>query len=71
MSDGATLVGRMRALADSGHPRAEELREKADELQAKAEGFYGEPQTVPVKSFVGAWARAKRLMHDVTGEPLI
>lgn len=71
MSEPQPLAPRMRDLADTGHPRAAELREKADEMEAKAHGFYSDPPTVTVKQFVGAWARAKRLWHEVTGEPLI
>lgn len=65
------LAPRMRALADEGHPRAAELREKADDLEAKRDGFYGEPQTATVKQFVGAVARAKLLWSEITGEPLV
>ncbi len=43
----------------------------ADELETKHAGFYGEPQTVEAKSFLGAWARARRLWCDCTGEDLI
>lgn len=71
MTDRPALWDKMRSLADSGHGRAEELRAKADELEQKATGFYSEPQTVEAKSFVGAWARARRLWCDCTGEPLL
>ncbi len=66
------LSDKMRALADSGHARAEELRTKADEFDAKAEAHYGAnggPNTA--QSMLGAWARARRLWSDCTGEPLI
>lgn len=66
-----SLVPEMRALADKGHERADELGTLADDLEAKAAGFYGNPQTVGVKSFVGAWARARRVWSEVTGEPLV
>lgn len=61
----------MRALADQGHDRAEELREKAKAFDAAAAGFYAEEQTVGAKSFLGAYARARRLWCDITGEPLV
>lgn len=65
------LSEKMLALAKSGHPRADELREKADAFSAAASGFYAEPQTVGVKAFMGCWARARRLYSECTGEPLI
>lgn len=65
------LSRKMRALADSGHARAVELREKADAFDVAAIGFYSEPQAHNVKQFVGAWARANRLWCDCTGESLI
>ena len=66
-----SLSERMHALADSGHEKAEELRAKADAFDAATVGFYGDPQTVGVKSFMAAFARARRLWCDCTGEPLI
>lgn len=72
MSD--ELMDKMRALADTGHPRAVELREKATALDeacdaiTKASEEHGK---VAVKSMLGAWARARRLWCDCTGEPLI
>ncbi len=68
---GDALWDKMRALAGAGNPRADELIAKADELETKHAGFYGEPQTVEAKSFLGAWARARRLWCDCTGEDLI
>lgn len=57
------LSEQMHALADKGHPRADELRAKAQELDDK---INGEP-----RSMLGAWARARRLWCDCTGEDLI
>jgi hypothetical protein len=71
MSGDPALFDLMRKLADAGHPRADELREKASAFEAAATGFYGDPQTVPAKSFLGAWARARRLWSECSGEPLI
>jgi hypothetical protein len=65
------LHSKMRALADTGHPKAGELREKADAFEAAAKGFYSDPQTVPVQKFMGAWARARRLYSECSGEPLV
>lgn len=65
------LHEKMRALADKGHARAEELRTKADAFEAAIKGFYAKPQTVPVKSFMGAWARARLCWSECSGERLI
>jgi hypothetical protein len=65
------LWERMRALADKGHIRADEIYAKADEFEHKAVGFYSDPQTVDVKSFLGAFARARKLWCELTGEPLV
>jgi hypothetical protein len=62
----------MRALAATGHPRAVDLVEKADDFDAKAAAHYakdGGPHTA--KSMLGAWARARRLWSECTGEPLV
>ena len=69
--DVTDLSQKMRRLADAGHDRAAELREKADAFDRVAKGFYGEPQTVDVRSFMGAWARARRCWSECSGEPLI
>lgn len=71
MTTRTDLSKKMHTLADSGHPRASELREKADAFDQKTAGFYAEPQTVTVQSFMGAFARARRLWCDVTGERLV
>lgn len=65
------LAQKMRALADGGHERAGELRDKADTFDAAAIGYYSDPPTVTAKSFLGAFARARRLWSDVSGEPLV
>lgn len=70
MSALPTLSEKMRVLAKT-HPRSAELIAKADELDAKTAGHYASPQTVPTKSFLGAWARARRLWCELTGEALI
>ena len=64
------LADRMDALA-KGHPMSDELQAKAAALRDATEGFYGTPQTVDVRRFMGAWARARRLWCECTGESLI
>lgn len=72
MSEPETDLGsRMRAMADEGHARAAELRTKAQEFDDAATGFYGSPQTVSAKSFLGAFARARILWCECSGEPLV
>lgn len=65
------LHGKMRALAATGHPRSAELVEKADEFESKAKLFYSNPAHCDVRSFIGAWARARKLWCEITGEPMI
>jgi len=61
----------MRALAETRPDDAAILKKRAAELDEASAGFYADPQTVDVKKFMGAWARARRLWCDCTGEPLI
>lgn len=70
MSERTALSQRMHDLADSAHPRAAELRERADAFDKATIGFYSNPQTVGIEAFLGAFARARRLWCDITGEPL-
>lgn len=65
------LSPKLRSLAASGHPRADELLKAAEEMDAKEVGYFADPQTVPVASMLGAWARAKRLWSECSGEPLV
>lgn len=53
----------MRALAIEGHSRADELRRAADELDAIP--------TDDTKRLVSAWARARKLWCEVSGEELV
>jgi hypothetical protein len=64
-SDATPLSDKMRALADAGHPRADELREKAADLEAAV------LEPFAARWVYGAWARARRLYCDCTGEPLV
>jgi len=67
------LWDRMRALADMPEHAAvaDTLRQRADQFEAAAKGFYAESQTVTPAHFLGCFARARRLYCDITGEPLI
>lgn len=61
----------MHALADSGHERAVELREKAEAFDAATHGFMvAQPPTHTVKQMVGSWARARRVHCECTGRPM-
>ena len=57
------LITKMRKLADSS-PRSEELRKKADDLE-------GAIKNGSVMAVLGAWARARRLWCEITGESLV
>lgn len=65
-----SLPDRMRALADTGHPRADELRKRAAALDASVGVNVGDGG-FDVRKTLGAWARARRLWCECTGEPLI
>ncbi len=67
----SALFVNMRDLAAAGHPRADELRAKADEFEEAVSGFYAQPQTVSARSFCGAWARARKLYSECSGKPLV
>lgn len=64
------LADRMDELAKT-HPRGDDLREKAAALRDAVNGFWGEPQTITAKGFLGSWARARRVWSECSGEPLI
>jgi hypothetical protein len=54
----------MRSLAANGNSRAEELIEKADELDKMIDVDPWDTEQV-----LGAWLRARKLWCEVTGEP--
>ena len=58
------LVDAMRELAKT-HERGAELQEKATELEAALDG------TGSVLRLIGAWARARKLWCDCTGDALV
>lgn len=62
---------KMRALADSGHLRATELREKAEAFDRATAGAYAATPTHTVAQLFACWVRARGLYSDITGEPLI
>jgi hypothetical protein len=64
------LSEKMHALADLGHPRAAELREKADAFDQATHGFQiAQPQTHTVKQQLGTWARANRVFSECSVIP--
>jgi hypothetical protein len=65
------LSDKMRALADTGHPDADDLIEKANALDEAFAAFYGVEQAIPAKSYLGAWARARKAWSNASGEPLL
>lgn len=71
MKEQTDLGRKMRQLAADGHERADELIAKARDFDEKAIGFYSDPATVDTISFLGSFARARRLWCDCTGEPLV
>jgi len=72
MSELTDLSIKMRSRADTNNLPAEHpLRLHADKFDKAAAGYYSSEPTVTVKSFMGAWARARRAWSDYTGEDLI
>lgn len=65
-----SLADKMERLA-VGHARSVELLEKAKAFREGVNGFYADPQTVTVQSFLGRWARARKLYCEITGSPLV
>lgn len=65
--DKPALWDRIRADPTAG----DELRKLADEFEKAATGYYGEPQTVTVKQFCGAFARCRLAWCRHTGESLV
>ena len=69
----------MTALGDKMLAAAEGARMEAEaplvvaalKFNEAAEGFYGTPQTVDVKTFLGCWARARRAWSKYSKEPLL
>lgn len=72
MNPKTDLAIRMLARADADAlPADHDLRAKAVSFELAAEGFYAQPQTTDVHTFMGHWARARRCWTDYTGEPLL
>jgi hypothetical protein len=62
---------KMHALADRGHGRAGELREKADAFDAATLAHYGASGNADTaKRLLGCWARARRAWSECSGESL-
>lgn len=60
------LGDKMRALAATGHARAEELIRLADAFEAAAVAY-----PFDTKKLVGCWARARRCWCECSGEALV
>lgn len=72
MTQQTDLSTKMRGCADAdGLPAGHELRVRADAFDRATAGYYADPQTVSVTQFTGAWARARRVWSDYSGETLI
>lgn len=66
------LATRMRARADADQlPADHELRTLADELEQAIDAFFSAPPRITVRKFAAAWARARLVWCNLTGEPLI
>lgn len=66
------LADKMRQMANTGHPRATELRERADALDSAAEGFMCvEAPRVSAPAFLSTWAKARLLWCECSKEALV
>lgn len=54
-----------------GLPEDHEIRLRAKEFDDAAIGFYGSPQTVNVKKFLGIYARTRRVWCEYSGDSLV
>ncbi|WP_110665162.1 hypothetical protein [Salinicola halophilus] len=72
MTPQTELGSQMVARADADDLSADhELRERAEQFENAAAGFFASEQTVNVRQFAGAWARARRAWSNYTGESLV
>lgn len=65
------LSARMRALAKTRDDLPANWLEQADKFDAATSGYYGDPQTVNIKKFLGTFARTRRMWCEATGEELV
>lgn len=66
-----TLADKMRARADrDGLPADHEMRKLADAFDRASVGHLSTPQTVAVRGFFGAWAKARGAWSRYTGEAI-
>lgn len=72
MTGQTNLSARMRALHEAGtHDLPDNWIDIADAFDAATAGFYGDPQTVDVRTFLGHYARARKAWCAATGESLV
>lgn len=72
MTHQTELGGQMVARAEADNlPADHELRERAEQFESAAAGFFASEQTVSVRQFAGAWARARKAWSRYRGEPLV
>jgi hypothetical protein len=61
------LALKMIALADTGHFKAKELRQRAEAFDAAARGNFTDPPTHTIHNLMGAWGSARRLFVECGG----
>lgn len=65
----SALAESMRALADTGHPDAAELRAAADAFDLATDQLNRKEISIP--KFVGIWAKARKLYTEKSGKGLL
>lgn len=63
------LINKMRALAGAGHERATDLKHRAAQLEAILQLDASDRDWA--RRMLGAWARARRVWCECSGEPLV
>lgn len=72
MTESRDLPARMRERADADQlPADHELRTLADALDQALIDFFSAPRRITVRKVVAAWARARLVWCNLTGEPLL
>jgi hypothetical protein len=68
MVERTDLSTKMIALANRGHPRAKELRDKAEAFARANHGAFLDPPTHTMAQLKGCWAGARRMYELCTGD---
>ena len=71
MTDTNLSIRMLKRADEDNLPEDHEMITAAKAFGEAIKGFYAEAQTCDVKTFIGRWARARRVWCDYTGDSLI